>query len=172
MVLGRLDLHSNRPMRLSLNFTLAELTHTNHRRFIAENSNPPSEVIAVLRDTAAMLQVIRDRFGPTIVTSGWRCPALNDAIGSTSRSQHIAGGAADFYCLNERLSTVWSWIWKDSSIAFGQLILEGSVPGAENASWIHISVGEPYRKPEKCRQVLVYDGSRYSRVDTSEVEVV
>ena len=80
--------------------------------------------------------------------------------------------AAEFYCLNARLSTGWSWIWKDSGLAFGQLILEGSVPGAENASWIHISVGEPYRKPEKCRQVLVYDGSKYSRVDTSAIKVV
>lgn len=43
-----------------------------------------------------VLQVVRDGLGrPMVVTSGFRCPAHNAAVGGTSVSMHLAGRAAD-----------------------------------------------------------------------------
>lgn len=45
----------------------------------------------------ATLQRIRDRAGPVVVTSGYRCQAHNEAVGGVRNSQHIYGRAADIY---------------------------------------------------------------------------
>ena len=43
-----------------------------------------------------LLDPIRRRYGaPIIVTSGYRCPALNTAVGGVANSHHIVGCAAD-----------------------------------------------------------------------------
>ena len=46
----------------------------------------------------AHLQQIRDHFGkPVVITSGYRCPSHNSAVGGTTNSFHTKGQAADFY---------------------------------------------------------------------------
>ena len=45
----------------------------------------------------ATLQRIRDKAGPVVVTSGYRCPVHNEAAGGENNSQHIYGRAADIY---------------------------------------------------------------------------
>lgn len=45
----------------------------------------------------ATLQRIRDCAGPVVVTSGYRCPVHNEAVGGVNNSQHIYGRAADIY---------------------------------------------------------------------------
>ena len=45
----------------------------------------------------ATLQRIRDKSGPVVVTSGYRCPVHNEAVGGVNNSQHIYGRAADIY---------------------------------------------------------------------------
>ena len=48
----------------------------------------------------ATLQRIRDRAGPVVVTSGYRCPVHNEAVGGVKNSQHLYGKAADIYVQN------------------------------------------------------------------------
>lgn len=162
-------------MKLAPNFTLAELTRTSHRKFLEENRNPPEEVIAALRATAEMLQAVRDRWGVVTVTSGYRCPALNTAIGSnTKRSQHPKGQAADFVA-GDDLREVWEWIWRDSPIrkTYGQCILEGWSKGPDGLpvpGWIHLSLGPPWWG--RSGEVLTWDGNSYTRIDTSATKVV
>lgn len=48
-----------------------------------------AELLSVLTD-------IREKFGPTFLTSGNRCPKHNAAIGGAYGSQHTKGIAADF----------------------------------------------------------------------------
>ena len=45
----------------------------------------------------ATIQRIRDKAGPVVVTSGYRCPVHNEAVGGVNNSQHIYGRAADIY---------------------------------------------------------------------------
>ena len=44
------------------------------------------------------LQAIRDQYGPVEVTSWYRCPARNKAVGGAPASVHLTGQAADIKC--------------------------------------------------------------------------
>jgi hypothetical protein len=81
-------------MNLSANFTLDELTHTDHREF--ENTPNESE-LANLTRLAAFLETVKTAVSgkPIIVNSAFRCKQVNDAVGSSDRSQHRLGCAAD-----------------------------------------------------------------------------
>jgi hypothetical protein len=81
-------------MNLSENFTLDELTHTDHREF----DNVPNESeLANLTRLAAFLETVKSAIGgkPVIINSAFRCKQVNDAVGSSDRSQHRLGCAAD-----------------------------------------------------------------------------
>ena len=57
---------------------------------------PPQGMNKVLLEK---LDLLRDRIGaPIIVTSGYRCPEHNAAVGGVSNSQHVQGNAADIVC--------------------------------------------------------------------------
>lgn len=59
----------------------------------------PAELVPVIELLALQLQVIRDNLKrPIIITSGYRCNSHNYAVGGASRSYHMHGMAADFYC--------------------------------------------------------------------------
>jgi len=75
-------------------FTLAELTHTDHREF----DNTPNETeTANLQRLAEFLEVVKTTLGgkPIMVNSAFRSKAVNDAVGSKDSSQHRLGCAAD-----------------------------------------------------------------------------
>lgn len=81
-------------MNLSPNFTLAELTHTDHR----ELENEPNETeLANLKRLAEFLETVKTVLGgrPIIVNSAFRSKAVNEAVGSKETSQHRKGCAAD-----------------------------------------------------------------------------
>lgn len=76
-------------------FTLAELTHTDHRQF----DNTPNEAeLANIRRLAEFLEQVKTALGgkPIMVNSAFRSKAVNDAVGSKDTSQHRIGCAADF----------------------------------------------------------------------------
>lgn len=81
-------------MNLSPNFTLDELTHTDHREF--ENTPNESELENLTR-LAAFLETVKTAVGgkPIIVNSAFRSKQVNDAVKSSDRSQHRLGCAAD-----------------------------------------------------------------------------
>jgi hypothetical protein len=81
-------------MQLSEHFTLDELTHTDHREF--DNVPNESELANLIR-LAAFLETVKSAIGgkPIIVNSAFRCKQVNDAVGSSDKSQHRVGCAAD-----------------------------------------------------------------------------
>ena len=94
-------------MQLSKNFTFEELTHTDHR----ELDNTPTErekciidgkevyvnAVANLPRLAAFLEEVKTVLGgkPIIVNSGFRSEGVNNAVGSSNKSDHRRGCAAD-----------------------------------------------------------------------------
>jgi hypothetical protein len=81
-------------MNLSEHFTLEELTHTDHREF---DNTPNESELANLKRLAAFLETVKSAIGgkPIIVNSAFRCKQVNDAVGSSDKSQHRVGCAAD-----------------------------------------------------------------------------
>jgi len=133
-------------MELSPNFTLAELikSQTAERKGI-DNHPEPSHIDNLKLLAENILQPIRDKFGPFIVSSGYRSPELCVAVGSTIKSQHAKGQAADFEVSGIDNYDLARWI--ESNLPFDQLILECYKPGDKNSGWVHCSyVHEPRKE--------------------------
>ena len=133
-------------MKLSANFSLSEMTKSQTAVRKDIDNTPTQEHIDNLKYVAVnLLQPIRDHFGkPVTVSSGYRSVELCEAIGSSSRSQHAKGEAADFEIPgmdNKELG-----LWIRDNIEYDQLILEFYKDGEPNSGWIHCSMikdGEP-----------------------------
>ena len=79
---------------LSKHFTLAELTVTDHREF---DNSPTQEEISNLQRLAQLLEQVKETLGgkPIMINSAFRSKQVNDAVGSSDKSQHRKGCAAD-----------------------------------------------------------------------------
>jgi hypothetical protein len=143
-------------VNLSPHFTLAELTRTS-----SGQPNVPSaaETKALVALCSSLLEPIRAKFGPVSIHSGYRSRAVNEAIGGAKSSQHMRGEAADFHCPGATLEHVMRWIVVESGLAYGQVILEGHTAG--EPTWIHLSLGAPWRVGSQCQQALTFDGKGY-----------
>ena len=131
-------------MKLSQHFSLAELTASNTARQLGIDNTPPQELMPRLVRTAELLERIRSTLAvPVLVTSGYRCPAVNIAVGGVSSSDHTQGHAADIvapgygtpYEVANALAPL------VSVLGIGQLILEG----VKGKQWVHISTRVPER---------------------------
>lgn len=81
-------------------FVVGEVSNYDRRRLV-----PPNSTIAKnARFLAVLLDRIRSDWGSPIgVTSWYRPPAINSAVGGVPNSQHLTGGAADLYPINGKL---------------------------------------------------------------------
>ena len=132
-------------MNLSPHFTLDELTHTDHREI---DNTPTQDEISNLQQLANFLEEVKTVLGgkPIMISSGFRCKALNDAVGSKDTSQHRTGFAADFRVPGMTPDEVVRAVVA-SGIGYDQIIREFD-------RWTHISVSD---KPRK--QALIIDKS-------------
>jgi len=125
-------------MKLSENFSLREYTKSQTASRKGIDNSPSDEhldnAIALFEN---VVQPVRDHFGPTIITSGYRSPGLNEAIGGSSTSQHSKGEAVDLEVLGVSTAEVCEWIAANTN--FDQLILEFYEPGDTNSGWVHVS---------------------------------
>lgn len=119
--------------KLSAHFTLAEMVRSSTAGRLGIDNTPSGEIIERLYMTANRLEAVRKVLGenPLRITSGYRSPGVNRAVGGSATSSHCFGYAIDFqhpslspYKACERIV--------DSGIRFDQLI-------HEFGSWIHIS---------------------------------
>lgn len=84
-----------------------------------------------------VVQKVREHFGVTVINSGYRSPALNEAVGGSSKSQHCKGEAADIECPGTANADVANWIVEN--LDFDQVILEFYTPGIPDSGWVHVS---------------------------------
>lgn len=113
-------------VRLSRNFALAEFVRSERAASLGIDNTPSPEILANLRVTALGCEQIRFAISrPLHVMSGYRCPALNAAVGGSKTSSHLSGFAADL--TTPGLSALGlAQAIRDSSVMFDQVILETS----------------------------------------------
>lgn len=88
--------------RLTPNFTLEEMTdsQTAARRGFDNVPPPGSREREGLQRLAEILELVRTILGgnPILVSSGYRSPPVNAAVGGSRNSAHMSGLAVDFSC--------------------------------------------------------------------------
>ena len=126
-------------MQLTNNFTLAELckSQTALRKNIDNLPKDPDIVSKMQTLAEEILQPIRDKFGPTVINSGYRCKKLNTAIGGSKKSQHCFGEAADVEVPTLSNRDLAEWI--RNTLDFDQLILEFYNGKDPRSGWVHVS---------------------------------
>lgn len=124
------------PTPLSRNFTLEELTFSQTAARLGLANVPNATQIAALASLCAnVLQPLRDALNaPVVVSSGFRCPALNRAVAGAPDSQHLDGKAADITCPAMSTDALFKRVL-DLKLPFDQLIYEGG----KECVWVHVS---------------------------------
>jgi zinc D-Ala-D-Ala carboxypeptidase len=125
-------------LRLSKNFTLSEFTKSQTALRLGIDNTPEGEHLDAAKELFEnVVQPVREQFGVTVINSGYRGPALNEAVGGSSNSQHCKGQAADIECPGTSNYDVAKWI--EDNLDFDQLILEFYTPGIPDSGWVHVS---------------------------------
>ena len=137
-------------MKLSKNFTLEECISSRTAERMGIDNVPKDE--AVIENMRALclevLQPLRDYVGaPIHINSGYRCKALNEAVGGVKNSQHCVGEAADIRIASLEQGREWA-TWIEDNCRFDQMLLERNKGGAV---WLHVSCK---RDAEKNRQIF------------------
>jgi len=123
-------------------FTIEELTRSaTARRMGIDNTPPPAAVQNLYRLVQHVLDPLREAWGgPIHVNSGYRCPALNRAVGGAPRSQHMKGEAADI-TVGSRLDNARLYhLLMQLQLPVDQAINE------RDFAWIHVSYGPRNRR--------------------------
>ena len=148
-------------MNLSKSFTLNELTKSQEATRLGIDNTPNEEHILNLKLLCEnVLQPIRDFYGmPLSVSSGYRSAALCEAIGSSSKSQHTKGQAADFEIFGVANKDLADFVVKN--LDYDQCILEFWNENEPNSGWVHCSYNasgnrKQFSKAEKLNGRVVY----------------
>ncbi len=138
-------------MKLSPHFSVQEFCASQTAGRLGINNDLPLELYETAKRTAEGLEQVRLRLRshPIIISSGYRCLALNAAVGSKNTSQHVKAEAVDFTCptfgsVNQVIEAI-----IDSDIEYDQLISEFTSNGG---GWVHISFSDKNKK-----QALIID---------------
>lgn len=126
-------------------FTIEEMTKSSTAKANGIDNTPSEEgVLKLQKLIEAVLDPLREWWGgPIKVNSGYRCEALNEAVGGSDTSQHRLGEAADITVGTKKGNKKLFEYIKDN-LPFDQLINES------NFSWVHVS----YREGRLRKQVL------------------
>ncbi|MBC7769525.1 MAG: peptidase M15 [Phycisphaerales bacterium] len=132
-------------LRLTPHFTLGEFTASATARAENIDNMPSPAILENIKVAAAGMEKVRSLLGDKAISisSGFRCPQLNQAIGGSPTSDHMEGFSVDFRCdgfgsphaIVEKLMSL-----PDFMAEVDQLIFEKS-------RWVHVSFA-PRRKSQ------------------------
>ena len=143
--------------RLSEHFTLGELTKTSVNSL--DGNIPSHEAIENLKRLCPWLEELRYTYNslyclkpgedyetsknvePIIITSGYRSPDVNRAVGGANSSNHLTGCAVDIRVLGLEQAIRYACILLDiadeKELDFDELLIERSPKGT---FWLHFAV--------------------------------
>lgn len=125
---------------MSKYFQLSEFLRSDTATARGIDNTPSFEVVQSLSDLAEVLDGLRAAWGSGIrVTSGYRCPELNAAVGGAASSGHLRGVAADLQPVKGKQAEFNAFAVKyfqAAGVKFDQIIRERS----GKTEWMHISL--------------------------------
>lgn len=123
------------PYLLTPNFTLEELTLSQTAARRGLDNTPDAVALKNLERLARTLEQVRELLGgkPVNINSGFRAPAVNRAVGGSSKSAHVNGLAVDFTVTHFGSVLETAHAIRGSSIAYDQLIFEFG-------HWVHLGL--------------------------------
>ena len=139
-------------MNLTPNITLEELTHTDHREF---DNIPNEKELANLQRLAEFLEQVKEVLGgkPIMINSAFRCAEVNKAVGSSDKSQHRLGCAADIRVPGMTPNEVVSAII-EAGLPYDQVIREFD-------RWTHVSIpNTEVTRPREMALIIDKSGTR------------
>lgn len=150
-------------MKLSKNFALSEITHSNTAKRLGIDNEPTETHLQNMQHLVDnLIQPLRDSIGPIRISSGYRNPSLNRAIGGSSSSQHCKGQALDlqFWQKGKMMNElIYEWVL-DSGLEFDQMINEFDF------AWIHISLKDKDNRKQVLEAYKNEDGdTKYRYAD-------
>lgn len=128
------------------------------------NTPPPAAEANLERLCRDYLEPLRDHFGPIRVTSGYRSPELNAAIGGSRSSAHCQGRAGDLQVLDPAvaLREVVEWVTR-SRLDYDQVIYEFG-------AWVHFGIAAEGNRPRR-QALMIFKGSGYLLYDPADPRV-
>ena len=146
-------------MRLSKNFVLSEITKSNTAKRLGIKNEPEKKHLENMqRLVTNLIQPMRDALGPIRISSGYRNPQLNRAIGGSTKSQHCKGQAVDIQFFKKGKmcnKEIYDWVIKEE-IEFDQMINEFDY------AWIHISL-----RPDNKNRRMILEAYKDNDGDTA-----
>lgn len=134
-------------MKLTENLSLNEATKSNTATRLGIDNTPPPAIVERMIETAEKIfQPLRDALGPIRVSSFYRSPDLNRAIGGSKTSQHCKGEAIDMQGILATNKILFNSACDLED--FDQIIWEFGT--LEEPDWVHVS----YSKTHNRKQIL------------------
>ena len=149
---------------ISKNITYKEAIHSNTAKRLGIDNEPSHEQIANMMTIETMIfQPLRSYVGgPIKITSFFRSPKLNKAIGGSKTSQHCKGQAMDIDDVYGHKSNAEMFMYIKENLDFDQLIWEFG--NDENPSWIHVSYVDAQENRNRCLQAYKENGKTKYKV--------
>lgn len=124
-------------MQITEHFTVEEFERSSTADRLGIVNQLPEALLPNLKALCEeVLEPLRAFAGkPIVISSGYRCPALNNAVGGVPQSQHLRGEAADLHLPSIAEGRAW-FRWLMDNTTFDQLIWEHDRHGSH---WIHVS---------------------------------
>lgn len=137
-------------------FTLKELTKTNHKIKNIPNQEQLENIHYLVKEVLDPARAILGH--PITVSSGFRNPEVNRAVGGKSTSQHLKGEAADIVCYDN--SALFDILKELDN--YDQLIWEYGTD--ESPAWVHVSTTKKINRKEILRAKKVNGEPVYTRL--------
>jgi hypothetical protein len=145
--------------KISEHITYAESIHSNTAKRKGIDNTPSAAQVEVMKITAEKIFEPLRKFvgGPIKVTSMFRSPALNEAIGGSSKtSQHMKGQAMDLDDVYGHKTNAEMYQWIKENLNFDQLIWEFGTD--MNPNWIHVSYVNDEDNRNRCLKAYKESG--------------
>ena len=139
-------------------FSIAEMTRSDTARRLGIDNTPSDSIKKNLTlFIEKILDPIREDWGsPIIVSSGYRCPELNKAVGGANTSGHQYGYCADLQVkggmkkIRELADFILKWM-KDHNMKWDEILFEHS----GGVTWLHFCwIGKDGKQRMKCFDII------------------